>query len=602
MLLGAVVAAGLALPSGAHACGVTGLVFTRPVGETTGTLAWQIPSGPRPSSYQVYRDGRKVGETAGRSLTVEARPGHRYVFSVRVIDANGLPLPCVTRLKQEVRFNPPSRTPGLAVVGGGNRVRLVWSEAASGDGRVAGYRILRDGRPYQRARGLSLSMRVAAGRAHAFVVAAVDSRGNMGPHSNAVKVLKGHRGPGPPGKPRTRHAGDAGVVIWWGAARRGSGRIAGYRIYRSGELVGQVRGRRGRDQNLAPATTYRYSVAAIDTLGYMSAPAGRVSITTAKPDPTRGRAQAFLLTSAGESFRDLQRHYTQVGTVYPTYFDCDSTDGSVIGQDDPLITSWSQLRRIQVLPRFNCQDPDPLHRVLTDPATRDSTIAALVELVRKNGYEGINIDFENGAAADRDALSAYVAQLARRLHAIGKRLSVDVSPKFQPTTTGRSGLYDYEALGHAADYVFVMNWGWHWATSDPGAPDDLELCRKVAAYVATMPNRSRFVLGTHMYGMDWPNGGGPTEKAVALEHSDVEALLARYGAKPVRDPTADSWVFSYMDSAGTHHEVWYPDAATIARRIQLARDRGLGIGFWRLGREDQKVWADPLIAAGTSWP
>ena len=115
MLLGAVVGASLALPSSAHACGVTGLAFHRPVGETTGTLAWQIPGGPRPRSYEVYRDGRKVGETAGRSLTVEARPGRRYVFSVRVIDANGLPLPCVTHLKQEVRLHPPFRTPGLAV-------------------------------------------------------------------------------------------------------------------------------------------------------------------------------------------------------------------------------------------------------------------------------------------------------------------------------------------------------------------------------------------------------------------------------------------------------------------------------------------------------
>jgi spore germination protein YaaH len=243
-----------------------------------------------------------------------------------------------------------------------------------------------------------------------------------------------------------------------------------------------------------------------------------------------------------------------------------------------------------------------VHRILTDPVTRDSTIAALIGLVQRNGYDGINLDFENGAATDRDALTAYVERLSAELHAIGQRLAVDVSPKFEPTTSGRSGLYDYEALGRAADTVFVMNWGWHWATSDPGAPDDLELCRKVADYVATMPNRSRFVLGTHLYAMDWPSGGGPASEAVALEYADVLALISRYGAKPVLDPAADAWVFAYTDDAGTHHEVWYPDAATIARRIQLARDRGLGIGFWRLGREDPEVWADPLIAEGTNWP
>jgi spore germination protein len=78
--------------------------------------------------------------------------------------------------------------------------------------------------------------------------------------------------------------------------------------------------------------------------------------------------------------------------------------------------------------------------------------------------------------------------------------------------------------------------------------------------------------------------------------------MSRYGTIPALDPLADAWVFAYTDSAGTFHEVWYPDAATIGRRVRLARDRGLGIGFWRLGREDPEVWTDPLIAAGTSWP
>jgi len=243
-----------------------------------------------------------------------------------------------------------------------------------------------------------------------------------------------------------------------------------------------------------------------------------------------------------------------------------------------------------------------LHAILTDPAVREATLARLVALARRHGYEGVNIDFENGAATDRAALTAFVTDLAARLHAIGKRISVEVSAKYKHTTTGRSGFYDYEALGAVADTVFVMNWGWHWTTSGPGAPDDLELTRLVADYVASMPNRTRYVLGTHMYGMDWPNGGGPSNRATPLEYGEVMALIARHGAAPVLDPVSDAWTFRYADAAGVPHEVWYPDAATISRRVQLARDRGLGIGFWRLGREDQRVWEDPQIAPGSAWP
>jgi spore germination protein YaaH len=277
-------------------------------------------------------------------------------------------------------------------------------------------------------------------------------------------------------------------------------------------------------------------------------------------------------------------------------------DGSVTGRDDPLVTRWSQLRRIRVLPRFNCQDPATVHAILTDPAARAGTLTRLISLADRYRYDGLNLDLENGDAADRDALTAFVAELADRLHALDKELSVAVSAKYEPTTTGRSGLYDYESLGAAADRVFMMNWGWHWLTSEPGAPDDLELCRKVADYVASMPNRGRFVLGTNLYATDWPNGGGPANKATPLEFTDIGRLISRYGATPALDPVADAWTFGYTDAAGAHHEVWYPDAQTIARRIRLARERGLGIGFWRLGREDQRIWNDVQIAAGSNWP
>jgi len=463
---------------------------------------------------------------------------------------------------------------------------------------VAGYRVYRDGRPYRRVRGRSL--RVKASRLHTYRVAAIDAAGRTGRKSGIVKVVRRHRAPGRPGRLK-RRASDSAVRLSWSRSSRGSGRIAGYRIYRDGMLVRQVRGLRARDRDLAPGTRYRFTVAAIDTHGYMSATA-RVTAETDAPLATAGRAHAFLLASTGESFRDLQRHYRQIGTVYPTYYECEKTRGALVGRDDPLVTRWAQLRRIRVLPRFDCQKPAALHLILTDPAVRAATIADLVGLVRRHGYDGINIDFENGPATDRAALTSFVTELATRLHAIGKDLSVEVSAKFQHTITGRSGLYDYEALGAAADHVFVMNWGWHWSTSAPGAPDDMEMCRRVADYVATMPNKERFVLATHMYGMDWPAGGGPAHTAAALEYADVQALIARYGATPVLDPVSDAWTFSYTDSAGVGHEVWYPDAATIARRVTLARDRGLGIGFWRLGEEDQRVWDDPQIAPGTSWP
>ena len=81
----------------------------------------------------------------------------------------------------------------------------------------------------------------------------------------------------------------------------------------------------------------------------------------------------------------------------------------------------------------------------------------------------------------------------------------------RPTTTRRSaaqGFYNYQALAAAADYVFVMGWGLHWATSAPGSIDDINWETRDHRLHRHQPNKSKFVLGHGMYGMDWPAGGG----------------------------------------------------------------------------------------------
>ena len=85
-----------------------------------------------------------------------------------------------------------------------------------------------------------------------------------------------------------------------------------------------------------------------------------------------------------------------------------------------------------------------------------------------HGYDGINIDFEAGAAADRPLLTAFITELAQTLHAQGATLTMAVSAKTGPVLTGRAGFYDYPALAAQCDRLFTMAWDFHWATSPAG--------------------------------------------------------------------------------------------------------------------------------------
>ena len=576
-----------------------GMKFERKRGLRYGRLTWP---GRRGTTYRVFRSGVVVGQTRRRSMPVRVKAGRLYSFSVKVVRASGLVANCVGNLRQRVVWYPPAKTRKPVVRKTGELgVRMRWRRPRLGDGRLAGYRVYRDGRVQRQVRGRSARVRLTSGATYRMQVAALDTKGRVGAPSEAVVVQVGHEPPGAPGAVTVGGATDTEVALSWGAAPRGTARIAGYRIYRDGVVVRQVAGLSANIGNLAPATGYTFTVAAVDTRGYLGPMTPAVQLKTALPPPSDGRIHAFLLASTDASFEALQRSYRRIGALYPTYFNCRWNTSAIAGKDDPLVTEWAKLRRIPVMPRFNCQHANTRRLILTNPAAREASIQGIMNLVLASGYEGINLDFESGYEDDADDLVTYVRMLGRRLHNQGRKLSLEVSAKWNGFSTSRNRFYDYEGLVVNADHVFVMNWGYHWSTSVPGSPDDLPYVKRAADYAASMPFKRRFVIGSPLYGMDWPAGGGPAHPATALHHSEVMALMARYGARPRLDPTAYSWTFKYTDARGVGHDVWFSDRTTIAARMQVAKDRGLGFGVWRLGQEDPGVWDVPL-AAPANWP
>jgi spore germination protein YaaH len=198
-------------------------------------------------------------------------------------------------------------------------------------------------------------------------------------------------------------------------------------------------------------------------------------------------------------------------------------------------------------------------------------------------------------------MTAFTAELAAALHRDDRRLSVDVSPKtYDSLTHPRSAFFDYRELARAADWVWIMGWGLHWSTSAPGPVAPLGWLERVAAYAAALPHRDRFILGTSLYGMDWPAGSGFQRPGRPLGYAEVVALAARHGVTPTLDATSGELTFRYRADDGNGHEVWFPDGAAIQRRFAVAATQALGgIGIWRLGQEDQALWSG--AALGGAW-
>ena len=576
----------------------SGMSFERTPGRTWGTLSWSRPPAAKAGTrYRVLRNSAVVGQTRSLSKRVRVKIGGTYTFTVRAVTRRGKVARCGHRLRRKVTYVNPGTTEGIgASNASAATVRLAWEPATAGDARVIGYRVLRDGATLSQVKETSTEIRVSSNRRYTLTVAAVDARGKLGRPSEPVTVETGHEAPPAPSGLVATDVDEGAITLGWAPSVPPRGRVVGYRVFRDDKLVRQVQGTTYRLTNLAASASHRLTVVAVDSLGYLSPASQPLDVVTTRPEQTSGAAHAFLLASTDRSFQDLQQNYRRIGTVHPTYFDC-TAQAALTGRDDPLITGWSLARGLRVLPRFNCQRATVLTRLLNEPALREQWLTQIVERVEQGGYSGASVDFETGYATDRNAYTSFIAELGRRLHDRGKLLSIAVSAKLRDVLNHpRSTFFDYAALSQHVDTIFVMAWGIHWTTSAPGSPDDVRWLRGVVDYVKTMPNKERFVIGSPLYGMDWAGDGGADQPATSLEYDDVLELAQRVGATPVLDAATATKHFTYTDATGTPHQVWFADSETISMRLAIARDAGLGSGFWRLGNEDQRVWSDPLLA------
>jgi spore germination protein YaaH len=586
---------------GGGAPSAPGGVSAAEVSEQGATIWWVAskPGGARIAGYRVYRDGQLVGQTPGLNLRLgHLTFPHTYAITVSAIDAGKHESARSAPLSLSTAHAPPNGSPLIAA----ERVNdtsatLAWQAGSANGGTLSGYMLYKDGAPVGVFHSQSATVALASQREYVFTVRALDSFGYLSAPAPNVAVVTTHTPPSAPSGVAVSEVTSQSARLSWSPGVAVSGDIVGYRVFRDGVPVGQTAEPAFTLTSLAPSSDYGVTVAAVDSLGAISEPTPAVDVHTADPTPTSGTAQAFLLASTDQSFDDLQAHYQQVGVVYPTYFECGS-GSEVTGKDDPLVTGWAEARRIEVMPRLNCQNVARENQILNNPQTRTTLIENLATLCREKGYQGIQVDFEGAEPSERNPFTAFVTALAEKLHSQGEKVSTIVTAKYYNVPTGRAAMYDDAALSAVSDYVFVLDWGIHWTTSGPGSVDEYSWFKRVAEYTATMPNLSKFVLGMPMYGIDWANGGGSGNPGTPLEYESIVALATVFGKLPEWDATALSPHFSYSDGSGVHHDVWYTDKQSIGARTALAQSLGLKIGLWHLGSEDQSVWELPQLAAG----
>ena len=229
----------------------------------------------------------------------------------------------------------------------------------------------------------------------------------------------------------------------------------------------------------------------------------------------------------------------------------------------------------------------PVGRMLHSPRLMAAQVAAIVALVQREHYAGIDLDYENLHAGDRQAFTTFVTRLAQALHARGKVLSVAVFAKTTNAGTDPRNLaQDYAALGRAADQVRLMAYDYHWESSPPGPVAPIGWVRAVLRYARTQIPASKIVLGVPLYGYDWVGRHG-----TGISWLQALRLSRQYHAAARYDQASQTPWFRYRDASGREHTVWFENAASSRAKFAAAQGAQIaGVYLWMYGYEDTGTW------------
>jgi spore germination protein len=316
----------------------------------------------------------------------------------------------------------------------------------------------------------------------------------------------------------------------------------------------------------------------------------------------------FYYTDNPDAWSSLQANIAQVSIIAPGGYSVDA-DGIVWGSVDSRVLQLARDHRIPVMPLvvnpgFN---QEMLHRFLASDVARARAVHSLVELCRRNGYAGIQVDFENLGIDDRDAFTRFFRELATALRA--ERFMISAAVVHRPDELAgatqyqkwlfrnwRAG-YDLKALGEVADFLSLMSYNQHTRRTPPGPQHGMPWLREVVGYALEHVPARKLSMGIITNSMHWYSSQEDRitpemarSYSAVLSHERALGLAERYGARWHWDEEQQV-AFTYYSNAGTFEWLFLEDARSFAPRADLVRELGLrGFSVWVLGSEDPAIW------------
>jgi len=286
-----------------------------------------------------------------------------------------------------------------------------------------------------------------------------------------------------------------------------------------------------------------------------------------------------------------------VNTISPAWYALSDEKGNFESKASENYLKWAQGRGYKVWALVsNDFKVDRTSVFLHSAEARTYFIKTLLEEYERMGYDGVNIDFENVYKEDKRQLTQFVAELTSEFRRKGLTVSMDVTVMGGSDTWSKC--YDRKALGHMIDYLAIMTYDEHWASSP--------ISGSVASYnwVKTSMERikddvpsHKLLLGIPYYMRVWTEV--PSEdkantmrvKSGVLNMPNAEKFISEKNLNLIWDENARQYYAGYFEN-NMLKKIWFENADSIREKASLINELELGgAAVWRRGFETQDIWS-----------
>ncbi len=250
---------------------------------------------------------------------------------------------------------------------------------------------------------------------------------------------------------------------------------------------------------------------------------------------------------------------------------------------------------------------DLIDNMLVDEVNRERHIRSIVDLVRRNAYQGIDLDYRGIDPSLKQEYTSFLQALRAALPDT-KLLSVRVDfPRQVSAEAWESGAYDWQAIGQTADVVKVP--------TSPNPADYIQdgPMESLLDWAVGQVNRYKIQLLLSTLSTEEVNGQLRTVTyQQALEPLGSVAALAKdtvvnpgqemdftLAGLPATtgiqfDRNSGTYWYAYLDQNDVQRTIYLENAASIARKLQFVAKYNLrGVAIQNLLNEDNdaQIWA-----------